>query len=107
MFLPKMSAFRKDFDETKYMSFLIKGDELIEKYNEVWEKVRNIIKKEADSELVYNKKYLKAKVKSYNEKINTNFHNSKIPKEGSQFICLSVIFRTSNSYYPQSVFRRM
>ena len=35
MFLPKMSAFRKDFDETKYMSFLIKGDELIEKYNEV------------------------------------------------------------------------
>ena len=107
MFLPKMSAFRKDFDETKYMSFLIKGDELIEKYNEVWEKVRNIIKKEADSELVYNKKYLKAKVKSYNEKINTNFHNSKIPKEGSQFICLLVIFRTGNSYYPHSVFRRM
>ena len=35
MFLLKMSAFRKDFDETKYMSFLIKGDELIEKYNEV------------------------------------------------------------------------
>ena len=30
-----MSAFRKGFDETKYMSFLIKGDELIEKYNEV------------------------------------------------------------------------
>ena len=107
MFLPKMSAFRKGFDETKYMSFLIKGDELIEKYNEVWEKVRNIIKKEADSEPVYNKIYLKAKVKSYNGKINTNFHNSKIPKEGSQFICLSVIFRTSNSYYPQSVFRRM
>ena len=31
--LPKMSAYRKDFDETKYMSFLIKGDELLEKYN--------------------------------------------------------------------------
>ena len=30
-----MSAFGKDFDQTKYMSFLIKGDELIEKYNEV------------------------------------------------------------------------
>ena len=30
-----MSAFWKDFDQTKYMSFLIKGDELIEKYNEV------------------------------------------------------------------------
>ena len=30
-----MSAYRKDFDETKYMSFLIKLDELLEKYNEI------------------------------------------------------------------------
>ena len=28
IFLPKMSAHRRDFDETKYMSFLIKDDEL-------------------------------------------------------------------------------
>ena len=73
------------------MSFLIKDDELLEKYNEIWEKVKNRIRKEFDSETVYNEKYLKAKIKSYNGKINTNFHNNKIPKEGSQFICLSVI----------------
>ena len=82
-----MSACRKDFDETKYISFLIKDDELLEKYNEIWEKVKNILKKDFDSEPVYNEKYLKAKIKSYNGKINTNFHNDKIPKEGSQFIC--------------------
>ena len=56
------------------------------------EKVKNSVKKEFDSETVYNEKYLKAKVKSYNGKINTNFHNVKIPKEGSQFICLSEMF---------------
>ena len=55
---------------------------------------------------VYNGKYLKAKIKSYNGKINANFHDNKIPKEGSQFICLSVIlidsvFRTGKNYYPQ------
>ena len=33
-----MSAYRKDFDETKYISFLIKYYELLEKYNEIWEK---------------------------------------------------------------------
>ena len=33
-----MSAYRRDFDETKYMSFLIKDDVLLEKYNEIWEK---------------------------------------------------------------------
>ena len=40
-----MSAYRKDFDETKYMPFLIKDVELLEKYNETWEKVRNNLKK--------------------------------------------------------------
>ena len=47
------------YDETKYMSFLIKHDELLEKYNEIWEKVRDSIKKEFDSKPVYNGKYLK------------------------------------------------
>ena len=39
-----MNACRRDIDETKYMFFLIKDDELLEKYNEIWEKVRNNIK---------------------------------------------------------------
>ena len=43
--LPKMSSYKRDFDETIYMSFLIKNDELLEKYNEVWDKVSNTIKK--------------------------------------------------------------
>ena len=33
IFLSKMSAHRRDFNETKYMSFLIKDDELLDKYN--------------------------------------------------------------------------
>ena len=78
------------------MSFLIKDDELLEKYNAIWEKVRNSIKKEFDSKQI---------VKSYNGKI-TYFQNNKIAKEGSQYICLSVIlinsvFRTGKNYYPQ------
>ena len=54
VFLLKMSTYRRDFDETKYMSFLIRGDELLEKYNGIWEKVKNSIKKEFDSEPVCN-----------------------------------------------------
>ena len=33
-----MSAYRRDFDETNYISFLMKDDELLEKYNEIWGK---------------------------------------------------------------------
>ena len=71
--------------------FFIKDEKLLGKYNEIWKNVSNIIKKEFDSKTVYNEKYIKTKIKSYNGKISTNFHNNKIPKEGSQSICLSVI----------------
>ena len=49
---------------------------------------------------------MRAKIKSYNGRINTNFHKNKLPIEGSQFVCLSVIstdsiFKTGKNYYPQ------
>ena len=94
------------------MSFLRKDDELLERYNEICKKVKNSLKKDFHSEPVYNEKYLKAKIKSYDGKINRNFQNNKIPKEDSQYICLSVVsinfvFITSKNNYPQVVFRKM
>ena len=40
-----MSAYKKSFDETKYMSFLIKDDKLLVKHNQICEKVKNNLKK--------------------------------------------------------------
>ena len=51
--LPKMRAYRRDFDKTIHV-FFIKTDELLEKYNEIWIKVSKATKKEFDSEHVYN-----------------------------------------------------
>ena len=45
---------------TKCMYFMIKGENFFDKYMKIWEKVNNIIKK-VNSEVIYNKKYLKAK----------------------------------------------
>ena len=89
---------------------MIKNDEVLENFNDIWEKVSKSIKKEFDSEPVYDEKYLKNKIKSYQGKISTNFQNNKIPKEHSQCICLLVIlinsvFRTGNNYYPQVFFK--
>ena len=55
--------------------FLIKNDELLQKCNEIWKKLSNSIKKEFNSEPVYNEKYLGTKIKSYKEKTNTNLYN--------------------------------
>ena len=40
-----MSAYRREFVETKIYVFLIKEDELLEKHNEIWEKVSKIVSK--------------------------------------------------------------
>ena len=50
------------------MSLLIKDKELLEKYNEIWEKVSSSIKKEFESNPLSNEKYLKTKIKVYNKK---------------------------------------
>ena len=56
-----MNAYRIDFDEAKCMSFLMKDEEFLEKYNEIWKNVSNIITKEFNSEPIHIKKYLKLK----------------------------------------------
>ena len=76
----------------------------------MWEKVKNSIKKEFDSEHVFNAKYLRTKIKYFKGKINTNFHYDKMPKEDSRCICLSVIqtdsvYRKDNNCCPQVFLR--
>ena len=68
---------------------MIKDNELIEKCNEIWEKVKTILKKEFDSEPVYNERYLKVKIKSYNGKIKYKMIIIKYKKEVFHlFVCL-------------------
>ena len=43
--LPRIKGFVKCFDKTKYKSFSIKNDESLKKYNKIWNKVSNIVKK--------------------------------------------------------------
>ena len=53
--LPKTSAYVKSYNgQTKWMYFLIEDDDLLEKYNTIWDKVSADIKKEL---------FLKTKIK--------------------------------------------
>ena len=54
--LPKTSAYVKRYDgQSKWIQFFIEDDDLLEKYNTIWDKVSADIKKEFDSKLVYEK----------------------------------------------------
>ena len=50
--LPKASAYVKSYDgQIKWMYFLIENDDLIEKYNTIWDKLSADIKKNLISSL--------------------------------------------------------
>ena len=107
--LLKTSAYVKSYDgQTKWMYFLIEDDDLLEKYNTIWDKVSADIKK-IDSEPIYNKNYLKTKIKPHGDEV-TGFCNKKIQKVGSNHTCLAVISLDSaltkdDNYYPQVFLR--
>ena len=63
---------------------------LIKKYNYIWNKISADIKKEFDSESVYNKEFLKTKTNSHGDKV-TDFYGKKIPKVDSNHTCSAVI----------------
>ena len=44
-YFQKLVHIQQIFDKTKCMSFLIKDEKFLEKYNEIWQKVTNSIKK--------------------------------------------------------------
>ena len=57
----------------KNMSLLIKYDEVWEKYEQIWEVIKNKLGIKFHSEPVYYKTYIKAKVREFDGKIKTNF----------------------------------
>ena len=81
--LPKTSAYVKSYDgQTKWMYFFVEDDDLLEKYNTIWDKVSADIKKEFDGKSVYDKEFLKIKIKSHGDKV-PDFYDKKIPKVDS------------------------
>ena len=72
--LPQMSGYIKYFENGgKNMSFLIKDDEVWEKYEQIWDVIKNKLGIKFHSEPIYEKKYLKAKIKVFDEVIKTLF----------------------------------
>ena len=68
--LPQMSGYIKYFENgSKSMSLLIKDDEVQEKYKQIWDVIKNKPGSKFHSLPVYNKKYLKTKVREHDDMI--------------------------------------
>ena len=59
-----MNAYAKYFDkDSKQINLLLKDKEISKRYSQIRNKIKSLMKKEFNSEPVYNDKYIKTKTK--------------------------------------------
>ena len=71
------------------MSFVIKDDDVLNKYNEIWDKIKEILSIKFHSMPGY--EYIKAKVRELNGVIKANFLSDEVPKENKHYTCIVCI----------------
>ena len=90
--LLQMSGYIKYFENGgKSMSFMFKNDDMLDKYNEIWDKIKETLNVKFHSMSVYDEKYIKAKVREFNGVIKTNILGDEIPKENLHYACIACI----------------
>ena len=108
--LPQMDGYIKYFDnDDKNMTFVTDNEKVYDKYNEIWEVIRKLLKVKFAVNLVRDDKYLVAKLKIFNKINRTTFNNkNNIPIERNHYICIpaididSVLKIDNKRVYPQA-----
>ena len=103
-----MTGYVKKIGDNVTMYFKCNDKQLLKKYNQKWKKVEMLLKIELDSKPVYgdDNKYIKTKVKIFNNSMITNFQGKKMLIEKALCKCLSIIMidsviKAKKKYYPQ------
>ena len=76
----------------KNMSSKIEDDSVHLKYNEIWNKIKELLGGiKSYSEPIYDDSYIKTKVKTFSDMIKTLFDGNEIPKEKVEYACIACI----------------
>ena len=90
--LPQMSGYIKYFDDGgKNMSFVTDDEEVYEKYNEIWEVVRKLLKIKFNVGPIRDDKYIIAKLKVFKKINRATFTDNIIPIERNNYTCIAAI----------------
>ena len=107
--LLQMSGYIKYLDNGgKNMSFVTDDKEVYEKYNEIWNVVKRLLKLEFTASPIRDDKYILAKLKIFKKKNLTKFNNNNIiPMEKNHYICIPAIdidsvLKIDKKAYPQA-----
>ena len=110
--LSQMTGYINKFDENKIpMSLMVKDKQLLKNYNKIWKKIEKLMKIDFNTKTTYgdDDKYIKTKIKTYEDNITTNFYNKKGSKKLPEvpIIILDSVLYTYEKYHPSNIFRRM
>ena len=103
-----MNGYIKYFDGGgKNTSFVTDDEKVYEKYNEMWEVIRNLLKIDFTVNPVGDDIYLVAKLKIFNKINKATFTNNAIPMEKNNYNCIPAIdidsvLKIDKRLYPQA-----
>ena len=88
------------------MSFKIDDGSVYIRYNQILNKIRELLGVKFYSEPIYDDSYIKTKVKTFSDIIKTLFSGDKIPKERIEYACIACIsvdsvLKVDKKNYPQ------
>ena len=87
-----MDGYIKYFENGgKNMSFMIKDDKVWDKYDKIWNVIKDKLGIKFHSKPVYEYKYLRVKVRVFEGIIKTNFLGNGVPKENMHYTCIACI----------------
>ena len=107
--LPQMNGYIKYFDDGgKNMPFVTDDEKVYEKYDEIWNVVKGLLKLKFAASSIRNDKYILAKLKIFKKKNLTTFNNNNIvPTEKNNYICnpaidIDSVLNIDKKAYPQA-----
>ena len=77
-----------------------------DKYDKIWDVIKNKLNIEFHSEPVYGYKFLNAKVREFNGAIKPNFLNNRMPKENMYYSCIASITIDSVINFNKKIIRK-
>ena len=89
------------------MSFVTDDEKVYEKYDEIWNVVKRLLKLKFTVGPIRNDKYISAKLKIFRKKNLTTFNNNIVPAEKNHYICIPAIdidsvLKIDKKMYPQA-----
>ena len=81
--MPKMCGYVKK-RSNKLMSFCIDDEKLLQKYKGIWTNIEDLKNIKLDALPVYNDRHIKTKIRTFVDKVYTNFRSLNVPEDDTE-----------------------